>query len=217
MNLSPLNKSRSAAQCLGMTLLETLVAIMMLTVFTGVVAMVMQFTLRFFSLAESGVRNQQFNVSNGVLIDHQQLYIAMDALADLLSQPGISLARLKGQTAQERCPLDDPQVNCVRCTDDVTKKCYPDPQIAFDNQSDKPEKACMSQPVTQWGLSALMPEVKIPPGYRLCLWTTTEEETGVDHNEEDIAGIYLLQALPEQISDSGLPVRRLFCRPRAYC
>ena len=56
----------------GMTLLESLVAIIALVVFTGVVAVVMQFTLRFFSSAESGDRNE-FEVSNGVLIDHQQI------------------------------------------------------------------------------------------------------------------------------------------------
>ena len=159
MNLSLRSNSYSATQCSGMTLLETLVAIMMLTVFTGVVAMVMQFTLRFFALAESGVKNQEFKVSNGVLIDHQQIYIAMDALVDLLSQPGISLERLK---AQERCPSAGTPSNCVPCPDDVAKKCYPDPQISFDAQSDKPEDACKSQPVTQWVLSALMAEVKIP-------------------------------------------------------
>ena len=37
-----------------MTLLESLVAKTMLVVFTGVVSLVMQFTLRFFSAAESG-------------------------------------------------------------------------------------------------------------------------------------------------------------------
>ena len=214
MNLSLRSNSLSATQCSGMTLLEALVAIMMLTVFTGVVAMVMQFTLRFFALAESGVKNQEFKVSNGVLIDHQQIYIAMDALVDLLSQPGISLERLK---AQERCPANGTPPNCVPCPDDVSKKCYPDPQISFDAQSDQPEEACKSQPVTQWGLSALMAKVKIPPGYRLCLWSTTEKEAGMDLNGNYISGIYLLQALPEKISDFSLPTRRLFCRPRPYC
>ena len=214
MNLSLRSNSWSATQCSGMTLLETLVAIMMLTVFTGVVAMVMQFTFRFFSLAESGVKNQEFDVSNGVLIDHQQLYIAMDTLVALLSQPGISLERLK---AQERCPSTGTTPNCVPCPDDVAEKCYPDPQISFDAQLDRPDEACKSQPVNQWGLSALMPEVKIPPGYRLCLWSTTEKEAGMDPNGNYISGIYLLQALPEKISESSLPTRRLFCRPRPYC
>ena len=42
----------------GMTLIEVLLALIVLTVFTGVVAMVMQFTLRFFSAAESGEQNE---------------------------------------------------------------------------------------------------------------------------------------------------------------
>ena len=61
----------------GMTVLEMLVAMLMLVVFTGVVAMVMEFTFRFLGAAESGERNE-FEVSNGVLIDHHQLQLAMD-------------------------------------------------------------------------------------------------------------------------------------------
>ena len=74
---------RASAGQLGMTLLESLVAIIMLVVFTSVVALVMQFTLRFFSAAESGDRNE-FEVSNGVLIDHQQIQMAMDDLVEVL-------------------------------------------------------------------------------------------------------------------------------------
>ena len=48
----------------GMTLLEMIVAMAMLVVFTGVVVLVMQFTLRFFSDAESGDRNE-FEVLTG--------------------------------------------------------------------------------------------------------------------------------------------------------
>ena len=48
----------------GMTLLEALLAMMMLVVFTGIVALVMQFTLRFFAVAESGEQNE-FEVSMG--------------------------------------------------------------------------------------------------------------------------------------------------------
>ena len=41
-----------------MTLFETLIAVLMLVVFTGVVAMVMEFTFRFLGEAESGMRNE---------------------------------------------------------------------------------------------------------------------------------------------------------------
>ena len=167
----------------GMTLLEVLLAMMMLVVFTGIVALVMQFTLRFFAAAESGVKNE-FEVSNGVLIDHQQIQMAMDDLVEVLSQPGISLN-----------------------------------SIAF-NQSVSPRLACpAARPVTQWGLP--MREVSLPPGYRLCLWKTTAVESSMAALLADVdgakPGIYLLQALPEQVSSSSLPTRRLFCRPRPFC
>ena len=169
---------------LGMTLLESLVAIIMLVVFTGVVASVMQFTLRFFSAAESGEQNE-FGVSNGVVIDHQQLQMAMDELVEVLSQPGISME-----------------------------------DIAFDSQSIQPHLACpAARPVTQWGLP--MKEVSLPPGYRFCLWKTTVVESSMEALLADVdgakPGIYLLQALPERLSSTSLPTRRLFCRPRPFC
>ncbi len=168
----------------GMTLLESLVAMTMLVVFTGVVSLVMQFTLRFFSAAESGEQNQ-YDVSNGVLIDHQQLQMAMDELVEVLSQPGISLGA-----------------------------------IAFDSKSAKPNVACpAARPVTQWSLP--MREVSLPPGYRICLWKTTAVESSMSTLIADVdgaqPGIYLLQALPERLSSTSLPTRRLFCRPRPFC
>ena len=169
---------------LGMSFLELLVAVTMLVVFTGIVALVMQFTLRFFSAAESGEQNE-FEVSHGVLIDHQQIQMVMDDVVEVLSQPGISLEG-----------------------------------IAFDPQSVQPNVACpAARPVTQWGLP--MQEVSLPPGYRLCIWKTTAVESSlaalVNGAYGAKPGIYLLQALPEQLTSSSLPTRRLFCRPRPFC
>ena len=167
----------------GMTLLEALLAMVMLVVFTGIVALVMQFTLRFFMPADADEQNE-FGVSNGVLIDHQQIQMVMDDLVEVLSQPGISMDG-----------------------------------IAFA-QSVKPALACPpARPVTQWGLP--MPEVSLPPGYRLCVWKTTAVESLMPDliagDDEAKPGIYMLQALPEQLSSSSLPTRRLFCRPRPFC
>lgn len=183
--------ARSGVHVSGMTLLEMLVAMSMLVVFTGVVAMVMEFTIRFLSAAESGETNE-FEVSNGVLIDHQQIQLVMDDLVDVLSQPGISKDRLVGNIGN---------------------------QIAFESSSD-PEAACASaDPVAIWNLP--MPSVVIPPGYRLCLWTTTQVESSLASLLAKAPGaqpgIYLLQALPERLSATTLPTRRLFCRPRPFC
>jgi hypothetical protein len=213
MNLSFPQARRHGYECSGMTVLETLLAIGMLTVFTGVVVMVMQFTFSFFKESESGDKNE-LEVSNGVLIDHQELHLAMDSLVELLSQPGISRDRL---FAQERCPTGNPPPNCLKCPDNDKERCYPGIQIAFDPGDAQPSEACVSSPVANWGLSKLMPEVYLPPGYRLCLWTTTEKETNPDQYGKSGAGIYLLQALPEQVTPSSLPTRRLFCRPRPFC
>ena len=177
----------------GMTLLEVLLALLMLVVFTGVVAVVMEFTLRFLGTAESGEKNQ-FDVSNGVLIDHQEIQIAMDQLVEVLSQPGISKDRLVGGLEGI-------------------------PQIAFA-PGVNPELACVAgSPVQQWDLP--MPAIVLPAGYRLCLWMTTERESDLPSLLAGTTGakpgIYLLQALPVRLSATSLPTRRLFCRPRPFC
>ena len=172
-----LNQAFKNRESLGMSSLELLLATSMLMVFTGVVAMVMQFTLRFFSETEN---SNMF--SNGVLIDHRQLHIAMDALVEVLSQPGVSLAT-----------------------------------ISY-SQEDGPVGSCSSDPVKDWGLQAFMDidEIKnlLPYGYRMCLWKTTET---AQIESVTSPSIYLLQALPRQISPSGLPARRFFCSPRPAC
>lgn len=177
-----------------MTLVEMLVSVLMLAVFTGVVAMVMEFTFRFLGAAESGERNE-FEVSNGVLIDHQEIQLAMDQLVEVLAQPGLSKERLDGEVAGL-------------------------PQIAFDFKKTNPSVACsLIDPVSDWQLP--MPTITLPSGYKLCLWKTTALESPMAELLADAdgakPGIYLLQALPESLSASKLPTRRLFCRPRPFC
>ena len=92
MRRAPLSRSERTEQS-GMTLLEMIVAMAMLVVFTGVVVLVMQFTLRFFTDSESGEQNE-FEVSNGVLIDHLEIQVAMDRLVEVLSQPGVAVENI---------------------------------------------------------------------------------------------------------------------------
>ena len=176
-----------------MTLLEMLLAVLMLVVFTGVVAMVMEFTFRFLGEAESG-ENNDLEVSNGVLIDHQEIHLAMDQLVEILGQPGITKARLDGDETE-----------------------FPKMAFSFDVA---PQAACIAgDPASQWGTP--IPSIVLPPGYRLCLWKTSVGESSMEDLIADAdgasPGIYLLQALPEELSASMLPTRRLFCRPRLFC
>ena len=62
-----------------------------------------------------------------------------------------------------------------------------------------------------WNFGSLA-GITLPDGYSICIWRTSFEEVSPSQ-----AGIYMLQALPDESSASMLPVRRLFCRPRPLC
>ena len=83
----------------GMTLVELLMAAMMLVAFTGIVAMVMEFTFRFLGEAESAN-------GNGVLIDHAEAQYDMDQLVEVLSQPSISAVDLESIFTGNRCSIN---------------------------------------------------------------------------------------------------------------
>ena len=178
----------------GMTLLELLVAVLMLVVFTGVVVMVMEFTYRFFGESDPGNKAIKDRIENGqckpddyecmprqgVLIEHQEIQLIFDELVLVLAQPGAKARVDKISSLRQKNP---------------TAKCVPPGRDIADF----------------WQLDGMAPGKILPYGYSLCLWETTVQESITN------AGIFQLQALPEQISASKLPTRRLFCRPRPFC
>ena len=70
-----------------MSLPELIVAVAMLAAFTGVFVIVTNFTTRFFSVNNP----DRIQGLRGVLIDHHELLMSMDQLAEILSQPGYTL------------------------------------------------------------------------------------------------------------------------------
>ena len=122
----------------------------------------------------------------------EMLRVLMPELAaagvSLLEQPGISREQLLGQIA------------------------YP--------QSTDPEDACVVDPIRGWNLPLATGSIPaLPAGYRLCVWTTSMQEAT---NQQLLAGdaspgVYVIQALPEQLTTSHLPSRLLFCRPKPFC
>ena len=71
----------------GMTLVELIVALLMLVAFGSAFIAVTEFTSRFIRESEDGLPGTQ-----GLLIDHHQLQVVMDQLVDVLNQPGITLS-----------------------------------------------------------------------------------------------------------------------------
>ena len=181
---------------IGMSLLEVVVAMLMLVMFTGVVVTVLEVSARFSGETESGEGG-----SNGVLIDHQEIQREFDTLIEVLNQPGITKERLTGINMQAG-----------------------EKRVAFTS-TDPPDEACApagSDPLAFWGLPG--PSLKFPSKYRICLWQTSLVEASIRDLASDgwpqnnaKAGIYVLQALPERSDAAALPTRRLFCRPRPYC
>lgn len=171
----------------GMTVVELLVAVTMLLVFTGTVVMVSGTLFRFLSPVVQGAGNVATR-SNGLLIDQMELRGTMQTLVSLLEQPGISREQLLGKIA------------------------YP--------QSTDPDLACVVDPILGWNLPLATGSIpSLPSGYRLCVWTTSMQEAT---NQQLLAGeaspgVYVIQALPEQLTTSHMPSRLLFCRPKPFC
>ncbi len=165
-----------------MTLIEMLIAMAMLVLFTGVVATVLSLTQQFFRQSETlnGSNTLLSSIgSNGLLVDQQQLQLAMDQLIGQLQQPGWS-------------------------------------KVAIETIVRDPQKQCSYNPVVSWGLMGTA--LTIPPRYQICLRTTSLSEPNLDRLlNNDPPGIYILQALPDQLDASTLPSRQLFCRPRPFC
>ena len=185
----------------GMSILELLLAVTILMVFTGVVVAVMEVTFRFMGEAECPVdvggvsrcnNENTEDVANGVLIDRQRIEVLFDQLESVLVQPGIHLSRIDAISGA---------------------------------LGDSPAQPACTPAATTSFWAATVPELPVltfPRGYHICLWRTGLREASMQDllnpgNSSATPGLYVLQALPTQLNASTLPVRRLFCRPRTFC
>jgi len=77
----------------GMTFPELILAISMLTAFTGIAVMVTSYTARFFQPLNVEIQEENVSSENELsymLNDHLQINKSFDAIVDFLSEPGIS-------------------------------------------------------------------------------------------------------------------------------
>lgn len=126
--------------------------------------------------------------------------IAFSFIGRFLQSSEVSLADSQGQAIDEhflQVSMDSLVVNLTQ------------PGFLLDDLQQMINSGCSYDPVRQWGLPGSV--LILPPGYKVCLSTTPASESIAK------PGIYLLQALPDEISASMLPTRRLFCRPRTMC
>jgi prepilin-type N-terminal cleavage/methylation domain-containing protein len=160
----------------GMTLIEVVIALMLLIAFMGVYVAVTEFINRFMGESEKVLPGSQ-----GLLMDQHQLQMAMDRLADILAQPGIEQSEIASIIIS----------------------------------------GCTYDPIGSWSLPGQKPD--LPPGYRICLRSTSLVESPLpqllDRGKfpSSRPGIYVLQALPDEVSATTQQSRRVFCRPKPFC
>lgn len=199
-----LSKSNS-----GMSLLEMVVAMLMIVLFTGVVVSVLEISSRFLGNVEiektAGKKNK-VGISNGVLIDLHEIQLVFDQIVAVLSQPGISRERLFGKNGEKQIAFPLGTNTAEACTKPLVVKGKLDLNMLWN----------LSGPVLSFR--------DFPAGYSICIWQTSLNESelkslAIDRwpSNKEKAGIYILQALPLQADAAKLPTRRLFCRPRPYC
>jgi len=84
--------SSSKANNQGMTLPELVLAILMLTAFTGVTVMVTEFTSRFFQPLNEEAKDEYISSEkelDDMLNHHSQINSAFDSIIQILSEPGV--------------------------------------------------------------------------------------------------------------------------------
>ena len=177
----------------GMTLVEVSVSILLLSIFFTFYSSFVQIASKYTSGSNSNSTN-----SNGLIIDHHKLYMTLNNYTEVLSQPGISLSEINNIT-----------------------------QTKYNNLS----AGCSFSPALEWNLpvksNPILNDTWKPSnaGYAICLKSTSLIESPLSdlisksegNNLTAYPGIYLLIALPKELSVNSLPVRKLFCRPEPYC
>ena len=112
------------------------------------------------------------------------------------------------------------QVSMDQITDVLSQ-----PGLSLDDLQRIEKKGCAYDPMAGsldsdeggWGLPGKSPDS--PQHYKFCLFSTPLAESSIESliNSASKPGIYVIQAVPDELSIAALPVRRIFCRPRPFC
>ena len=177
----------------GMTLPEVLVSTALLLVFLSVISNFIAIINKYNPKIE-----QLTNSSQGLVIDHFYLYQVLDSYIDFLEEPGVSATKIVDI-------IDSKPIG-------LKKGCSYNPHLDWDIPIVENSKLKVG-----WS-----PEFA---GYAICLRSTSITESPFADlvsksnriNNDASPGIYILLALPSELSSNKIPIRRIFCRPRPYC
>lgn len=173
-----------------MGVIEVVVSVALFAVFMGVFVSVTEVMSQY---AIEGEQRGEDEPARDLLLDRNYINQAMDDLAETLSQPAFSVSSLQ--------------------------------QIIAPGNGSSGLGNCSFDPVNDWGLpGSLLRErhPQLPPQYQFCIYSTTLAESSESDlfdtgNSQAKPGIYVITAVPEQVSINAQPIRRIFCRPAPFC
>jgi len=181
--------SNAASKQTGVSVVELVVAVALFATFMGVFVAVTEVMGRY---SIDGGQHAEGEPARSLLLDQHYLQQAMDDLVELLSQPALSSSSIQ--------------------------------QIVSPSPGSAGVGNCSSDPINDWGLpgsSLRERHPQLPVEYQFCIYSTSL----VEASESDLLadapqakpGIYVITAIPEQVSINAQPMRRIFCRPKPFC
>ena len=177
----------------GMSLIEVVISITLLSLFFTIYAGFVQVVARFNTKEITDINN-----SNGLTIDNHYLSLTLDKYSNFLSQPGVTLSDINNikQAQIGSLPMGCTLSPHIDWSIPINQR----PLAGIDWQPSNANYAiCLkSSSLTE---SPLIDLVSLSKG------------NSVDAKP----GIYFLLALPNEVSVNALPMRKIFCRPQPYC
>tara|TARA_B100001250_G_scaffold412735_1_gene444759 strand:- start:1016 stop:1612 length:597 start_codon:yes stop_codon:yes gene_type:complete len=187
------NKSNIICNQSGMSLVEAIVSITLLSLFFTFYTIFVEVASKYNKKEQTDLKN-----SNGLVIDQHYLSITLDKYSDFLSQPGIKLADINYIKSQQSGNLP------IGCTFSPNI----DWQIPINQ---KPISEVDWQP-SNAGYAICLKSTSL---IESSLSDLISKSKG--NSVQAYPGLYFLIAIPNELSINKLPMRKLFCRPHPFC
>jgi len=192
-NLKALNTYLDKGNQSGMSLVEAIISITLLSLFFTTYSGFVKISSRFYTKEVKNLDN-----TNGLLIDHHYLFLTLEKYASFLSQPGIKLTDINN--------IKNIKVG------NLPAGCSFSPQIEWDLPIDQKPILGLDWQPSNAGYAICLKSTSVVES---SLSDLVSKSKGNDLNAQP--GLYFLIALPDKVSINGLPVRKLFCRPQPFC
>ncbi len=193
LNINNHSKQKELDAQSGVSLVETVLSVTLLSIFFITYSSFVEISSRFTKKEITDLNN-----SNGLIIDHHYLFLTLEKYSEFLSQSGMTLS----------------DINNIRQKKigDLPAGCSFSPHIDWEIPIEqKPITGTNWQPANA--------------GYAICLKSSSIIESSLSdlvskskgNSINAQPGLYFLLALPDEVSIDRLPVRKIFCRPQAFC